>query len=61
MEPLTYHDYYIKVIEGYTQPLRVIWWRRLESNQQCREAEDLQSSGVTSFPTSPYRNTLTLT
>ena len=27
---------------------------RLESNQQCRKAEDLQSSGVTSFPTHPY-------
>ena len=26
---------------------------RLESNQQSREAEDLQSSGVTSFPTHP--------
>ena len=27
---------------------------RLESNQQCREAGDLQSPGVTSFPTHPY-------
>ena len=31
-----------------------IWWMRLESNQQCREAGDLQSPGVTSFPTHPY-------
>ena len=30
------------------------WWMRLESYQQCGEAEDLQSSGVTSFPTHPY-------
>ena len=32
----------------------VNWWMRLESNQQCREAGDLQSPGVTSFPTHPY-------
>ena len=32
------------------------WWMRLESNQQCREAEDLQSSGVTNFPTHPKFN-----
>ena len=30
-----------------------IWWMRLESNQHCRKAGDLQSPGVTSFPTHP--------
>ena len=29
------------------------WWMKLESNQQCREAADLQSAGVTNFPTHP--------
>ena len=35
------------------------WWRRLELNQQCARAADLQSTGVTNFPTPPkFVNTL---
>lgn len=35
VEPLTYHDRYIKVLEGYAQPLRVTWWRRMDSNHRA--------------------------
>ena len=47
----TFEEYCLAWLHLLT--LTKLWWRRLESNQQCREAEDLQSSGVTSFPTSP--------
>ena len=30
-----------------------IWWSRLDLNQQCTGAADLQSTGVTNFPTTP--------
>ena len=30
-----------------------IWWRWLESNKQCHKTADLQSAGVTNFPTHP--------
>ena len=29
------------------------WWSRLDLNQQCTRAADLQSTGVTNFPTTP--------
>jgi hypothetical protein len=35
-------------------PTTKIWWSRLDLNQQCHKTGDLQSPGVTNFPTTPY-------
>ena len=47
----------------YPRPLDerdIKWWMGLDLNQQCAKAEDLQSPGVTNFPTHPLIESSTL-